>query len=72
MNGPALDHIYGKPCSCYACVCADRARLQTDIEGVRAINRLQAEALAEERDMNRQLTAALAAARSAEGEQNVR
>lgn len=35
------------------------------IEGLEHINRLQAEALAEERDMNRQLTAALAEARAA-------
>lgn len=37
---------------------------ESDLEGVRLINKLQAEALAEERDMNRQLTAALAAARA--------
>ena len=37
---------------------------ESDLEGVRLINKLQAEALAEARDMNRQLTAALAAARA--------
>jgi hypothetical protein len=40
------------------------ARQSAEIENVRAINRLQADVLAEERDRNRKLTAALKAARN--------
>lgn len=41
---------------------AEVARLREELEGVRQINRLQAEALAEERHTNRCLSAALAGA----------
>ena len=57
MQGNSPDEEYEDP---HGECAAEIARLQAELEGVRSINKSQAEALAEQRDMNRKLTQALA------------
>jgi hypothetical protein len=66
-------------CDASIAATADDARLlhaaADEIErltGVRQINKLQAEALAEERDMNRKLTAALAECRASQSQREAK